>query len=106
MRWPPCYVKSYIESDIMRKLLRAPEIWTRLHHPSIVPVFGTMAWSVDGPVVAIVSAWMPRGNLSDYLAVRPLSISECLQIVSFLSSAEGVCQNVTLMLSNSYSCVR
>ncbi|KZP09975.1 kinase-like protein, partial [Athelia psychrophila] len=64
-----------------QRLRREIAIWSRLHHPNIVPLFGTISPGDDCHVAGMVSAWMKHGNLSDYLVNQLLTVFERIDIL-------------------------
>ncbi|KAF7968241.1 hypothetical protein HWV62_31575 [Athelia sp. TMB] len=65
-----------------KRLRREIYIWSRLYHPNIVPLFGTITSQLGNfPLTSMVSAWMKNGNLSDYLTEQLLTVFERIQIL-------------------------
>ena len=41
-------------------------MWKRLNHQNIVPLLG-----ITSTPLQLISEWMPNGNLTEYIGVRP-----------------------------------
>ncbi|KAF5353275.1 hypothetical protein D9756_008130 [Leucocoprinus leucothites] len=61
------------ETDAMLKIFAKEAIlWGQLHHPNIAPFYGIYHLNEPRNRVCLVSPWMQRGNLVDYLNANPL----------------------------------
>lgn len=62
------------------RLLREITIWKGLCHPNVVPLLGT----VRDPLMGMVSPWMGKGNLHNFLQNGHLTDAQRLRLVSIL----------------------
>ncbi|KAF5355815.1 hypothetical protein D9756_003687 [Leucocoprinus leucothites] len=47
-------------------------LWGQLHHPNIAPFYGIYHLDESRGRICLVSPWMERGSLIDYLNANPL----------------------------------
>lgn len=68
----------------LQRLQRELEIWLKLKHDNIVPLYGTA--SGFGPFVAMVCPWYENGSLSNYLESigKALSVVDRFRLVGLL----------------------
>ncbi|KAF8955830.1 kinase-like domain-containing protein [Flammula alnicola] len=67
-----------------KRLKREIRLWSRINHPNVVPLLGTIDKSRLSSHPAMVSPWMNEGNLDRYLDEKKddLNLKRRLQIVS------------------------
>ncbi|KAF9453397.1 kinase-like protein [Macrolepiota fuliginosa MF-IS2] len=64
------YQRSQIEHTI-KKLLREGIVWSLLSHPCLLPFYGVCRLNDQIGRVCLISPWMDRGNISEYLKANP-----------------------------------
>ncbi|KAF9004220.1 kinase-like domain-containing protein [Cyathus striatus] len=54
--------------DAIRSFAREAVLWRQFHHPNILPFYGVHLWPREPePLVCLVSPWMEKGNILEYL---------------------------------------
>ncbi|KAK1236024.1 Rho guanine nucleotide exchange factor [Marasmius sp. AFHP31] len=82
-------VKIYLTSDVRRSLvdyLREAIVWKQLDHPNILPFFGIYYLDNTRQRICLVSPWMERGNLVEYLKGTPRESVDHLSLVLDVAS--------------------
>ncbi|KDQ54702.1 hypothetical protein JAAARDRAFT_401926 [Jaapia argillacea MUCL 33604] len=71
-----------LEEKLQRRLRRELNVWRRLNHENIVPLYGVA--DDFGPYVSMVCPWLENGSVSKYLERHNdlLSLSQRLQLLS------------------------
>ncbi|KAJ8080063.1 Rho guanine nucleotide exchange factor [Marasmius tenuissimus] len=67
-------VKVYLTSDVQRLLrnyIREAIVWKQLKHPNILPFLGIYYLDDARQDICLISPWMERGNLVQYLKATP-----------------------------------
>lgn len=71
-------------STIRKRLNREMDVWWKLDHPNIVPLWG---FSNDmGPLPAPIAPWYENGNAADYVQKAGLGVEFRLQLLREVSS--------------------
>ncbi|KAK1218098.1 MAP kinase kinase kinase activity protein [Marasmius sp. AFHP31] len=82
-------VKVYLTSDVRRSLaeyLREAIVWKQLDHPNILPFLGIYYLDDTRQRICLVSPWMERGNLVEYLKDTPRESVDHLALVLDIAS--------------------
>ncbi|KAF9004231.1 hypothetical protein BDQ17DRAFT_1305004 [Cyathus striatus] len=54
--------------DAIKAFAREAVLWRQFHHPNILPFYGVHLWRREPqPLVCLVSPWMEKGNVLEYL---------------------------------------
>jgi serine/threonine protein kinase len=53
----------------VQRFAREVLVWKRLSHPNVLPFLGV--WTTHQFKFAMVSVWMPHGNVVDYVQKHP-----------------------------------
>ncbi|KAJ8080052.1 hypothetical protein PM082_016879 [Marasmius tenuissimus] len=82
-------VKVYLKSDVQRLLkayLREAIVWKQLRHPNLLPFLGIYYLDDTREEICLVSPWMDRGNLVQYLKDNPQEPIDHLSLISDVAS--------------------
>ncbi|KAK1231149.1 hypothetical protein PQX77_005740 [Marasmius sp. AFHP31] len=82
-------VKVYLTSDVQRSLkeyLREAIVWKQLRHPNLLPFLGIYYLDDTRQEICLVSPWMDRGNLVQYLKDNPQESVNHLSLISDVAS--------------------
>ncbi|KAL0060011.1 Rho guanine nucleotide exchange factor [Marasmius tenuissimus] len=82
-------VKVYLTSDVNRSLkeyLREAIVWKQLKHPNVLPFLGIYHLGDTRERICLVSPWMDRGNLVQYLKDTPRESVDHISLVFDVAS--------------------
>ncbi|KIK57557.1 hypothetical protein GYMLUDRAFT_46128 [Collybiopsis luxurians FD-317 M1] len=82
------YGSSESGNNLKKRIARELDVWKRLKHPNILPLYGTA--SGFGPFQSLICPWMEHGNVSRYMQKwgDVLSMTDRLQLLCEV--AEGL----------------